>query len=242
MVTFHPDSRFLTDYAAGTLPTSEAICVAAHLEFCAKCRAHAQQLSDLGAQIMAAMEPAVDADSSSQDDDFMRLMNKIDARAADASKKADISVPDSARTMQSDNHSAAMSGMPRILQKLTQTPLESMRWVQLGKYLRVAPVGLGSAGRDIALYDIKAGGQMPEHEHHGEEITVLLKGSFSDAEGQYVRGDFVVRNAGEKHQPTATMDTDCLCLVSLEQPIRPTSIWYRLLDPLVNMRLSSVTN
>ena len=83
---------------------------------------------------------------------------------------------------------------------------------------------------------------MPEHEHRGEEITVLLKGSFSDAEGKYVKGDFVVRHAGERHQPTATLDTDCICLVSLEQPVKPSSFWYRLLEPFVNYRLSGLSN
>jgi putative transcriptional regulator len=83
---------------------------------------------------------------------------------------------------------------------------------------------------------------MPEHEHRGEEITVLLKGSFSDAEGKYVRGDFVVRNAGERHQPTATLDTDCICLVSLQRPVRPRSMFYRLLEPFVQYRMGSASN
>ncbi|MGB4247844.1 MAG: cupin domain-containing protein, partial [Pseudohongiellaceae bacterium] len=127
--------------------------------------------------------------------------------------------------------------LPRALRRLSAGGLHNLSWVQLGNALRVAPVRISGDARDTAIYDIKAGGRMPEHEHRGEEITVLLKGSFSDAEGSYSRGDFVVRNAGEAHQPMATQDTDCICLVSLERPVRPRGWFYRLLEPYVQYRL-----
>lgn len=231
MVSFHPDSKFLTDFAAGSLPLSEAVCVSAHLEFCSKCRSHVQQLSDVAAQMMARLEPVV----VEEDDGFDSLMQRIESGAAE---------PQPSRAVEPARVSAASGAgsMPRIIQKLARGNLQDMNWVQLGRSLRIAPVNTGSKDRQTAIYDIKAGGRMPEHEHRGEEITVLLKGSFSDAEGKYVRGDFVVRHAGERHQPTATLDTDCICLVSLQEPVKPTSIWYRLLEPFVQYRLSGFSN
>lgn len=234
MVSFHPDARFLTDFAAGSLSMSEALCVAAHLEFCAKCRAHVQQLSDLGAQLMTRQQP--DPALAANDDDFERLMQKIDSGPAEVSPGC--TPVEVAERPASSN----LVAIPRVVQKLIGRSFQDLNWVQLGKSLRIAPFDMGSSDRETSLYDIKAGGRMPEHEHRGEEITVLLKGSFSDAEGKYVRGDFVVRNAGERHQPTATMDTDCLCLVSLQRPVKPSSIWYRLLEPLVQYRMGGASN
>ena len=230
MVSFHPDSKFLTDFAAGSLQLSEAVCVAAHLEYCSKCRAHVQQLSDVAAQMMARLEPV-----AADDDGFDSLMQRIESGASD---------PQPVQAIEPARISAASgaTGMPRVIQKLARGSLQDMKWVQLGRSLRIAPVNTGCNNRQTAIYDIKAGGRMPEHEHRGEEITVLLKGSFSDAEGKYVRGDFVVRHAGERHQPTATLDTDCICLVSLAEPVKPTSLWYRLLEPYVQYRLSGFSN
>ena len=229
MVSFHPDSKFLTDFSAGSLPLSEAVCVAAHLEFCSKCRSHVQQLSDLAAQMMARLDPVV-----ADDDGFDSLMQRIDSGDAE---------PQTVRPAMPARASASdTTSLPRVVQKLSRGSLQDMSWVQLGRSLRIAPVNVGCKDRQTAIYDIKAGGRMPEHEHRGEEITVLLKGSFSDAEGKYVRGDFVVRHAGERHQPTATLDTDCICLVSLAEPVKPTSVWYRLLEPFVHYRLSSSSN
>lgn len=229
MVSFHPDSRFLTDFAAGSLPISEAVCVAAHLEFCPKCRAHVQQLGDLAAQMMARLQPEAPKEAPEDDEGFDQLMARIDSGAVEAQNEVFPAAPPAA---------GLVTGMPRVVQKLSRGAMSDLRWVQLGRSLRVAPLAVGTHERQTAIYDIKAGGKMPEHEHRGEEITVLLKGSFSDADGKYVRGDFVVRHEGERHQPTATLDTDCLCLVSLAAPIRPCSWLYRAMEPLINFRLS----
>lgn len=239
MVSFHPDAKFLTDFAAGNLPLSEAICVAAHLEFCSKCRSHVQQLSDLGAQLMGHLEPQM---AAADEADFDKLMQRIDAGDTGVQGGTGSQTAPAPAAMPARVSSANPLGLPRVVQKLAQGGLQSLKWAQFGKSLRIAPIRIDERSRDTAIYDIKAGGRMPEHEHRGEEITVLLKGSFSDAEGKYVKGDFVVRNLGERHQPTATLDTDCICLVSVEHPVRPSSIWYRLMEPFVNYRLSSLSN
>lgn len=250
MISYHPDSRFLTDFASANLPLSEAVCVSAHLEFCGKCRAHVQQLADIGGHLLSRLQP-----ETLEQDSFERLMRRIDAQEVSGGKSGAVagqstvdaklaaSMALSAESHQRTDNPRGGAGisLPRALRRLTQGSVQNLRWVQLGKALRVAPLRIDTGVRETAIYDIKAGGKMPEHEHRGEEITVLLRGSFSDAEGSYSRGDFVVRNAGEAHQPTATQDMDCLCLVSLERPVRPRSWFYRLLEPFVQHQLHKAT-
>lgn len=238
MISYHPDSRFLTDFATANLPLSEAVCVSAHLEFCGKCRAHVQQLTDIGGHMLSRLAPeAVSADS------FEALMARVSSpsAAAAAEQMAEPALP-ATQSAESDDavRSHGATFLPRSVRRLASGSLDKLRWVQLGKALRVAPLQVNDASRDTAIYDIRAGGRMPEHEHRGEEITVLLQGSFSDADGSYKRGDFVVRHAGEAHQPTATLDMDCICLVCLERPVRPRGMFYRLLEPLVNYRLQKL--
>ncbi|MDP1932828.1 MAG: ChrR family anti-sigma-E factor [Gammaproteobacteria bacterium] len=240
MISYHPDSRFLTDFAAANLPLSEAVCVSAHLEFCGKCRAHVQQLADIGGHMLSRLQPQEVEKTS-----FERLMSRIGSGDGAQQAVADAILPTPSvaasepvvAVEESSRASAAGVFLPRALRRLSAGGLHNLSWVQLGNALRVAPVRISGDVRETAIYDIKAGGRMPEHEHRGEEITVLLKGSFSDAEGSYNRGDFVVRNAGEAHQPMATQDTDCICLVSLEKPVRPRAWFYRLLEPYVQYRL-----
>jgi len=236
MISYHPDSRFLTDFATANLPLAEAVCVSAHLEFCGKCRAHVQQLTDIGGHMLSRLEPeAVSADS------FEALMARVSTAAAPAASPVSEQIS-SAPLATADQPARPLAGafLPRSVRRLTSGSLDKLRWVQLGKALRVAPLQMSDATRETAIYDIRAGGRMPEHEHRGEEITVLLQGSFSDADGSYTRGDFVVRHAGEAHQPTATQDMDCICLVCLEHPVRPRGLLYRMLEPLVNYRLQKL--
>lgn len=239
MISYHPDSRFLTDFAAANLPLSEAVCVSAHLEFCGKCRAHLQQLADIGGHMLARLQPR-----EVEEDSFERLMSRI-GTGEGAQQAADAVLPAAQESLAFADEASPRAGLaltkgvflPRALRRLSAGGLHNLSWVQFGKALRVAPLRIVGDVRETAIYDIKAGGRMPEHEHRGEEITVLLKGSFSDAEGSYSQGDFVVRNAGEAHQPMATQDTDCICLVSLERPVRPRGWFYRLLEPYVQYRL-----
>ncbi len=236
MITYHPDSKFLTDFAAANLPLSQATCVATHLEYCGKCRTHIQQLTDLGGFMFSQLEPVV-----VENDGFTSLMHKIDL-SAQTLPLTEAALQDRPLLAGKEHVKPQNAGfLPVIVRKLANGGLHKLDWVQLGSSLRVAPVKIGADKRETAIYDIKAGGKMPEHEHRGEEITVILKGSFSDLDGKYSSGDFVVRNAGEKHQPIATQDTDCICLVCLERPIKPKSWWYRLLEPYVQYQLSRLT-
>lgn len=241
MVSYHPDSRFITDFAAGTLPMSEATCVAAHLHYCGKCRARVQRLTDVGSHLFSSLEPALPEATAgvAEEDSFDVVMQRIETEELSGAAPGNNTASETVKPSGSD----PLTGkLPPVLRKLIGPALSQMSWAQLGKALRIAPLDVSDESRETALYDIAAGEQMPEHEHRGEEITVLLKGSFSDADGKYSQGDFVVRNAGEPHQPTATQDTDCLCLISLERPVRARSLWYRLLEPLVQYRLSRTHN
>lgn len=233
MVSYHPDSRFLTDFASANLPMAQAMCVSAHLEFCGKCRAHIQQLKEIGGHLLAQIEP-VEVEAHSFESLMARIATGEQPQAMASELALNEPSPDALPKSSSDMF------LPKAVRRLSNGSLNNLGWAQFGKELRIAPLPIVGEVCETSIYDIRAGGKMPEHEHRGEEITVLLKGSFSDAEGTYTRGDFVVRNAGETHQPTATQDTDCICLVCLESPVRPKGWFYRLLEPYIQYRLHSL--
>lgn len=217
MVKYHPDVRFLTDYTAGSLPRSQALCVAAHLHYCRACRARVRELTELGSELFSQQQPAV-----LQPNAFERLMGRVATAAPQ---------PGSAAT--SPTPAAASDGdLPRAIARLCRGDVESLRWQRIGKSFRHARLRLGDTLRETTLFHIRAGGSVPHHRHGGDEITVVLKGSFSDHEDKYNRGDFIVRTQGEAHRPVASQDEDCLCLSTLDAPIRMSNPLLRLLLPL----------
>ena len=74
------------------------------------------------------------------------------------------------------------------------------------------------------------------HDHKGREITLVLYGSFSDADGVYEEGDFIVREPGDIHSPQATLDDECICLSVVEAPIRLVGPVMRGLNPFLSFK------
>lgn len=212
MARYHPDARFLTDYAAGALPEEQALCVAAHLHYCAVCRTRVGELTELGAELFTQEAPL--ASSAEHDDQaFARLLSRIPAQAPPLTP-------------------LPATQLPRPLHKLARGDIESLRWRRIGRGFRYSRLKVGSATRETSLLHIRAGSSVPHHRHAGDEITVVLQGSFSDQDDKYGVGDFVVRTPGEQHRPVASQDEDCLCLTALDRPIVMSNLFYRLLAPL----------
>lgn len=213
MVKYHPDVRFLTDYTAGSLPRSQALCVAAHLHFCTACKARVRELTELGSELFDQQQPL-----PLQTTSFEQLMERIDNGGPAAFPKVPRPIPGS-------------GDLPRAIARLCKGDVESLSWRSIGKHFRHAALKLGDARRETTLFHIKAGGAVPQHRHGGDEITVVLKGSFSDHEDRYGAGDFIVRTRGEEHRPVASQNEDCLCLSTLDAPIQMSNWLLRLLMP-----------
>ena len=231
MTKYHPDTRFLTDYSAGSLPESQALCVAAHLHYCPACRTKVSELTQVGSEIFLSQER-----EEVSEDCFDRIMAKLsDLPATDTQSESSTSASLAATGQVIEPEPAKdkyVNDLPRAIQKLTGGNIEKMRWRKVGKSFRYSDINMGDENRETSLLHIKAGGNVPKHHHRGDEITVILKGSFSDQEDHYHVGDYIVRTSGEMHTPVASQDEDCLCLATLDAPIVMNNWFYRLLAPL----------
>ena len=221
MVKYHPDARFLTDFSAGTLPRAQALCVSAHLHYCAACRTRIRELTQLGSELFLLQHPAAPSASA-----FDRLLGKIEVLPPQSTSDATPDYPQKSRPKREE--------LPRAVAKLARGSLDNLSWKKIGRFFSYSRLPVSDAQHESSLLNIKAGSRVPHHKHVGDEITVILKGSFSDSEDKYGIGDFIVRTPGETHQPVASQNEDCLCLVSLDAPIVMSNWLLRLLMPLIN--------
>ena len=67
-------------------------------------------------------------------------------------------------------------------------------------------------------------------------MTLVLEGGFSDADGNYHEGDFLLRTPGEVHAPTALQSEDCICLAVLDAPLKFTDWKFRWMNPFLKLR------
>ncbi len=82
---------------------------------------------------------------------------------------------------------------------------------------------------------IPAGKPVPEHSHGGRELTLVLCGSFSDAQGRFSRGDIEEADEDLEHQPIAGLEEDCICLAVTDAPLKFKNWLVRLVQPVLGI-------
>ena len=216
MAKLHPDLDFLTEYAAGTLPLAQAACVSAHMNYCKQCRRAVSQLEDLGAAMFDGLQPEPVGDTQ---------LNAVLAR-----------LDDSPPLRYAKPEQGEVSKTPAILQRLMSGQFTDLAWKKITRSLSISYLKTGDPNYEFALYHIKAGGKIPEHTHRGSEMTLVLEGGFSDADGSYHQGDFIFREPSDVHAPTALQSEDCICLAVLDAPLKFTDWKYRMMNPFLQLQ------
>ncbi len=214
MVQRHPEASLLSEYAGGSVSPALCAAITAHLHFCTECRSHNKALCTVGASLLENAD-AVEVSGSLLDS----VMSAID------SGEAEPVIKETVKNTEQD--------FPDVVQRLL--PESGPQWKSVSPSLKAASLPVGEEQFELALHRIKAGGMVPEHDHKGMEYTVVVRGSFSDEEGVYREGDFIVKAPGDIHRPLAAKNEECICLSVVEAPIRMTGI-KALLNPFLSFK------
>jgi putative transcriptional regulator len=209
----HPYDELLAAYSAGSLPLSQALCVSAHLEHCESCGQKLQRLNRVGSQLMQQLKPARASEQLKN-----RLLDSLDSLTEEAPDQEPPKVDPS---------------IPRCLHQFIENNYDDLHWKRVSADIHSVELCRDSNGAKVELLKIKPGGSATTHTHLGDEYTVILEGSFSDEEGLYRQGDFMVKSENDQHTPVATKDRECICLAVTEGPIQFTGFITRLLNPFI---------
>lgn len=212
--SYHPQSELLAAYSAGSLPLSQALCIATHIEHCDECRINVQRLNSLGAELLQQLKPA---SASNQLRD--KLLSQLDDLPAEIESIKSSSEADPA--------------IPRCLHPFVEKDFNSLNWHRVSPSIHTSELCRDGNGAKVELIRIKAGASTTRHTHMGDEYTVVLQGSFSDESGLYHKGDFLVKGSSDVHTPVATRDGECICLAVTEAPIQFTGLLSRWLNPFI---------
>ncbi len=208
-IKHHLTDDILMGYSTGELPEAFSLVVATHVSLCDECRARLGSFDALGGEVLARTEAACVSDGS-----FDAVMKRITGSAADA-----VAQP------------IRVAGLfPAPLQDYVGGDLAAVRWKSVGMGVKQAILPVAS-GAKVRLLHIPAGGAMPDHGHKGREMTLVLQGAFSDADGRYGRGDVELADDAVSHTPVAEAGEDCICLAATEAPLRFRSLLPRLVQP-----------
>lgn len=216
MPSYHPDTDLLVDYAAGSQAEPVALLVATHLALCPECRAEVERLEGLGGVLLEHLEAVPVSDQS---------LDRVLGRLGKGPFEETSPPPADARTEPC---------IPRPLRDYLGGGLDALSWDTFRGLQKVELLPEFWAFR-TRLMRIKAGTALPLHSHHGNELTLVLAGGFSDDDKHFLPGDLAIADPSVNHRPVADPGEDCLCLAVTDAPLHLTGPVGRLLNLVINI-------
>ena len=215
-ITHHLDDATVLAYAAGTLGEAHSVVVAAHVAMCRDCMSAIRAAEAVGGSIL------LEQDSNA---------------VSDACRAATLASLDGVARVQPVKLRGVASDLPLPLYNLLGgKSLAELKWKTRAPGVAKYEIALSPGSRTrLQLMRLGSGRTMPDHGHGGEELTLILKGSYRDHTGHYRPGDVADLDEETEHQPMVDSDVDCICLIATEAPTRFKSFWARLAQPFVGI-------
>jgi putative transcriptional regulator len=220
-VHHHVSDELLLDYASGTLAEGWSIAVATHLALCPSCRDRLSFMEHAGGELLEAVEIE---QASSETESWQAMKSRL---AAEKAKPAPKVKP---RVAAADDVI-----LPEPLRSYLGSDVDGLKWRALGRGAYHIPIKTGDTESQVRLLKIPAGKPVPEHSHGGRELTLVLKGAFTDGSTVFRRGDLEEADETLTHQPVATPDEDCICLAVTDAPLKFKSLIVRLVQPVLGI-------
>ncbi|MBN0987518.1 ChrR family anti-sigma-E factor [Amphritea pacifica] len=212
-INHHLDDATLISYSAGALSQGMALVVASHLSICPQCRERAEHTDAVGGALLESLEPETVADD---------MLASVLAQLDELPTKQE-SVPVTPIVMDPE--------IPAPLREYIHCPLDQLEWKRIVP--GVAYYDMPWEGHGVSrLLRIAPGKAMLAHTHNGNELTMVLRGSFSDEVGRFCRGDVADLDDQIEHQPLVDSKADCICLIATDAPLRFTTLFGKLVQPI----------
>lgn len=215
MINHHPSTELLLSHAAGNLSAGFSLVVASHASMCSDCQRRIAHAESIGGALFYSMDPVEVSETALRD-----VLERIDAG----------DFPDG-----DEDHIVlhARSEAPEPLRALVPGAFDDLPWRTLApgmKHIRL-PLEDDSTSK-VRLIRLAPGVATPAHSHKGHELTMVLKGTFSDEIGRFGPGDLQETDHSVSHQPIADTGEDCICLIVTDAPLKFDNLVGKILQPI----------
>lgn len=221
-IIHHPDDATLLSFSAGSLPTSLAIVVSSHLSICNQCKQRVTQADIIGGKLFDNITPINLPESAKN-----RLIARLNSTTAN--DNADKEAIGKALKV------SPASEVPLPLQRFIGHSFDSLSWKPLAPGMKQVKIDIGEDEGSIRLIKISSGTCMPLHGHQGSELTMVLRGAYSDEIGCFKVGDVADTDPDIEHQPIVNGNEECICLIATDAPLKFKGIIPRLLQPFFGL-------
>lgn len=195
----HPDGATLASYAACSIERNFSVVLDMHIKDCSQCQQRMREAEALGATLMSQM-PAAELGAGFKES-LLAMLDQPAVETAAVSPTA-----------------TALETLPDFITDWEHTDPDQLAWKRMGPGVRYLP--LPATHGKLFMLRIAPGTCLPEHGHQGNELTLVLSGSYSDEIGRFTPGSLADLDDQVDHQPIADRNEDCICLVATDAPLR----------------------
>lgn len=214
-ISHHPPEDLLAHYAAGALSEAEHLVVAVHVAACTRCQRFVGRMEMLAGAALADAKAPPEPPGA-----FAAIMAEID-RSPRAEPQSELMTP----------RDPELAELPEPLQRCE---IGEWRWVAPG--LTTRPILLTPDGKRRAfLLHGEPGTRLIQHTHTGDELTCVLKGSYTDHTNRFETGDLDFSDEEVEHELVVTDDGPCLCLIAMTGDLRLRGMLGRLISPFIRL-------
>ena len=206
----------LWDYLQGKADPAEALLVATHYQLSPEARKRVTALNECAAVGLETAEPVAMKCSAHE---FLKKCCAKEVKKEEACKENPADQP-----------------VPKPLQKHVGMCFNHIKWQNVLPGIAEKRLKLCGSAYKTKLMKIDNGISIPAHSHAGKEITLVLRGSFSDAGEVFKAGDvaFQKGDSADTHAPQAL--EQCVCLVVNEGSSRVPGILGVFINPILRLR------
>ncbi len=212
-ISHHFDDATLIAYSSGTLNKGMALLVESHLEMCENCMEQVQTSNRIGGDLLRQIQPV--AMKSGSLDQVLSMLDDVEPEAPVVSRSHNAEVPAS-------------------LVEYIGDDLDALDWKTMGMGVQQYDLKFGGAGA-ARLLRIQPGVSVPHHTHTGNELTLILRGSYSDEIGRFQVGDVADLDDQLEHQPIVDTEHECICLIATDSPLKFSGLMGKLVQPFIGL-------
>lgn len=224
-INHHLDEATLFSYVAGSLTQGMALVVASHISICDSCRERVFETEAIGG---ALLDSIVNENVSEKTDEAALAKALACLDEEEGIPLSDHGMPQNEKAAHS---LSIMNEVPAPLNDYIGDSLDAVQWKRFSPGFYYFDVFSEQQGI-CRLLKVAPGKSILPHGHHGNELTLLLRGSYSDEVGRFTQGDIADLDDQIEHQPLVDGHEDCICLVATDSPLRFTTLLGKVIQPI----------
>lgn len=219
------DDALIAAFAAGTAGPATSLLLAAQASLNPVARERVAFYESVGGTLFDALTPETVSDDLL--DRVMGLLEDAEEDSAVLAERSDRAVSEASLPETEGPY------LPTAVMEAVGGAPENIAWHSVMRGLDECVLPVEEDGARTKLLRIQPGVAIPRHTHEGSELTLVLRGAFTDASGCYRAGDLAICDEEVDHQPVADKGEPCICLVVMDAPLRLTGAVGRFLNPFV---------